>query len=165
MKVLIVGSGGREHALAWKIAQSERVTKIYCAPGNGGTAEICENVPIGFDKIGKLAEYAKENKIDLTIVGPEAPLVAGIVDRFRRGRHVLKPTSEFTVLRCRHVAVDVGLGVDGERSVRQVRRAYDATPVIARRWSYAGPGCCGWIQPGSPWASITAIRMTPVRWI
>lgn len=83
MKILIIGSGGREHALCWKIAQSIRVSKIYCAPGNGGTSEIAENINIGgADEIDKLLEFAKNNAIDLTIVGPENPLANGIVDKF-----------------------------------------------------------------------------------
>ena len=64
MKVLIVGSGGREHALAWKINQSKKVNKIYCAPGNGGTASFCENIDIGYSEIGRLTEFAKSKKID-----------------------------------------------------------------------------------------------------
>ena len=84
MNVLVIGSGGREHALVWKILQSKRVKKVYCAPGNGGTAAICENVPIEYSRIGKLIEFAKSKSIDLTVVGPEAPLVAGIVDRFNQ---------------------------------------------------------------------------------
>ena len=84
MKVLIIGGGGREHALAWKVAQSERVAKVFVAPGNAGTAlEIkVENVAIGAEDISALLEFAKSNVIDLTIVGPEAPLVLGIVDAF-----------------------------------------------------------------------------------
>ncbi|MDR7856707.1 phosphoribosylamine--glycine ligase [Tissierella sp.] len=83
MKILVIGSGGREHALCWKIAQSQRVRKIYCAPGNGGTSEIAENIDINVDEIEKLLNFAIENKIDLTVVGPEMPLVLGIVDRFK----------------------------------------------------------------------------------
>jgi len=83
MKILVIGSGGREHALCWKIAQSERVDKIYAAPGNGGISEIAECVDIKVDDISSLISFAKENSIDLTIVEPEAPLVAGIVDRFK----------------------------------------------------------------------------------
>jgi len=85
MKVLIIGGGGREHALAWKTAQSERVTKIYIAPGNAGTAREakCENVAIAAEDVDGLLKFAQSNKIDLTIVGPEAPLVLGVVDRFR----------------------------------------------------------------------------------
>ncbi|HEX7045590.1 MAG TPA: phosphoribosylamine--glycine ligase [Burkholderiales bacterium] len=84
MKILIVGGGGREHALAWKAAQSSRTSRVYVAPGNAGTAREpkCENVPIAADDIDGLLRFAHTENIDLTIVGPEAPLVAGIVDRF-----------------------------------------------------------------------------------
>jgi phosphoribosylamine--glycine ligase len=84
MKVLVIGSGGREHAIAWKLAQSEEVERIYAAPGNGGTAaeEKCENVNPGEDPEGLIA-FALREKIDLTVVGPEAPLAEGLVDRFR----------------------------------------------------------------------------------
>jgi len=84
MNVLIVGSGGREHALAWKAAQSPKVEKVYVAPGNAGTAQEpkVENVPIGAQDIPSLIHFAKQTQIDLTIIGPEAPLVAGIVDEF-----------------------------------------------------------------------------------
>lgn len=93
MKVLVVGSGGREHALAWKISQSKKVKKVYCAPGNGGTARVAENVPIDSDDISGLAAFAVEKGIDLTVVGPEAPLVAGIVDRFEKeGLKVFGPS-------------------------------------------------------------------------
>jgi phosphoribosylamine--glycine ligase len=85
MKVLIIGGGGREHALAWKVAQSVRVQKVFVAPGNAGTAHEskCENVAIAADDVDGLLKFAQSNKIDLTIVGPEAPLVLGVVDRFR----------------------------------------------------------------------------------
>ena len=82
MKVLIVGSGGREHALAWKLSKSPEVTEIYCAPGNAGIARLATCVTIGADDIAGLKAFALEKQIDLTIVGPEAPLVAGIVDDF-----------------------------------------------------------------------------------
>lgn len=83
MNLLVIGSGGREHALCWKLAQSDRVDKIYCAPGNGGTALVAENVDIAADNIEGLLEFALGKDIDLTLVGPEDPLVLGIVDRFR----------------------------------------------------------------------------------
>lgn len=85
MNVLIVGGGGREHALAWKAAQSQRVERVYCAPGNAGTAreDKIDNVPISADDIESLVEFAKAESIELTIIGPEAPLVNGIVDAFR----------------------------------------------------------------------------------
>jgi len=82
MKVLIVGGGGREHALAWKIAQSPKLTKLYCAPGNAGTAQVAENVDIPAEEVQALLKFAEREAIDLTVVGPEAPLVAGIADRF-----------------------------------------------------------------------------------
>jgi len=93
MKVLIVGSGGREHALAWKVRQSPLVKKIYCAPGNGGTALVAENVPIKETEIHSLADFATTEKIDLTIVGPEQPLVAGITDVFEaKGLKIFGPS-------------------------------------------------------------------------
>jgi len=81
MKVLVVGGGGREHALAWKIAQSPLVEHIYCAPGNAGTASCAENVAIGAEDIDALLDFAVTQAIDLTVVGPEAPLVMGLVDK------------------------------------------------------------------------------------
>ena len=87
MKVLVVGSGGREHALVWKIAQSPRVEKIYCAPGNGGIGQMAECVPIGAMEFDRLADFAQENQVDLTVVGMDDPLVGGIVDVFEE-RHL-----------------------------------------------------------------------------
>ena len=87
MKILIVGSGGREHALAWKIAQSPRAEKIYCAPGNGGTRLVAENVPLAETDIAGLADFAARERIGLTVVGPEVPLTMGIVDEFEK-RHL-----------------------------------------------------------------------------
>ncbi len=84
MKILVIGSGGREHALIWKIKQSPKVKEIFCAPGNGGIGEDALCVDIAADDIAGLLHFAKEKRIDLTIVGPEAPLVAGIVDEFRK---------------------------------------------------------------------------------
>ena len=82
MNVLVVGSGGREHALCWKLSQNRSLGKLYCAPGNGGTSEVAQNVPIDSMDNDALVQFAEENDIGLTIVGPEAPLVNGIVDRF-----------------------------------------------------------------------------------
>src|SRR5207248_5108000 len=83
MKVLVVGNGGREHALAWKLAASPRVQRVFVAPGNAGTAAEAENVAIAADNIGGLLKFVQANSIDLTVVGPEAPLVAGIVGGFQ----------------------------------------------------------------------------------
>ena len=82
MKILVIGSGGREHALVWKIAQSPLVTKVYCAPGNPGIGQIAENVDIKVDDLPELLAFAKREAIDLTVVGPELPLSLGIVDLF-----------------------------------------------------------------------------------
>ncbi len=92
MKVLVVGSGGREHTLCWKISQSKEVEKVYCAPGNGGTRLVAENVDIKANDIDALVEFALKNNIDLTVVGPEEPLVLGIVDRFQeKGLRIFGP--------------------------------------------------------------------------
>src|SRR3989304_3087203 len=95
MKILVIGSGGREHSLVWKISQSPRVEKIYCAPGNGGIGEMAELVPIGPEEIEKLADFATKEKIDLTVVGPELPLTLGIADLFsKRGLRIFGPNRE-----------------------------------------------------------------------
>ena len=92
MKVLVIGGGGREHALVWKLAQSPRVSQIYCAPGNAGIAELAECVPVGATEVAKLLAFAVERGIDFTVVGPEAPLCAGIVDAFlERGLKIFGP--------------------------------------------------------------------------
>ena len=80
MRILIVGSGGREHAIAWALSKSDKVERLYCAPGNAGIAELAECVPIGEDQFEPLTKFAKEHEIDLVVVGPEAPLFAGLVD-------------------------------------------------------------------------------------
>jgi phosphoribosylamine--glycine ligase len=86
MNVLIVGSGGREHALAWKIRQSRRVSRVFVAPGNAGTALDAENVDISAEDVSKLVQFARENRIALTVVGPESPLCRGIVDAFEQAK-------------------------------------------------------------------------------
>ena len=92
MRILVIGSGGREHALVWKISQSARVSKIYCAPGSAAIAELATPVPIGSDPIEPLADFAAKEKIDLTVVGPELPLTLGIVDLFEsRGLRIFGP--------------------------------------------------------------------------
>ncbi len=84
MKILVIGSGGREHALVWKLSQSPSVEKVYCAPGNAGTAIDAENLNIPGEDVGRLIRFVRDHKIDLTVVGPEGPLVAGLADEFRR---------------------------------------------------------------------------------
>src|SRR5216110_1287445 len=82
MKIFVIGGGGREHALAWKLRQSPHTERIFCAPGNAGTAEIGENVAIPASDLEALVRFAKENRVDLTVIGPDDPLAAGIVDLF-----------------------------------------------------------------------------------
>jgi len=99
MKVLIVGSGGREHAIAWKIAQSDKVDQLYCAPGNAGIAEYAECVAIGAMEFDKLVAFAKEKQIDLTVIGMDDPLVGGIVDVFEKeGLRVFGPRKNAAIL-------------------------------------------------------------------
>ncbi len=109
MKVLVVGGGGREHALVWKLAQSPKVTELHCAPGNAGIARLAKCVPISAEDIVALADYAERERIDLTVVGPEAPLCAGIVDEFnQRGLRIFGPTKAAATIEgskvfCRHL--------------------------------------------------------------
>ena len=94
MKVLVVGAGAREHALAWKLRASPQVTELLVAPGNAGTAQVATNVPVGADDVDGLLGLAEERAVDFTVVGPEAPLAAGIVDRFLQAGHLIfGPTS------------------------------------------------------------------------
>jgi phosphoribosylamine--glycine ligase len=95
MKVLVIGKGGREHALVWKLAQSPRAERVWCAPGNAGTAQDGVNVPIEPDEFDKLVRFVRKEKIDLTVVGPEDPLARGLVDHFQKeGLRIFGPTRE-----------------------------------------------------------------------
>jgi phosphoribosylamine---glycine ligase len=106
VKILVIGNGGREHALAWKLKQSPRVEQLFIAPGNPGTATLGTNVPIKSDDIEKLAQFAVEQKIDLTVVGPEIPLTLGIVDEFnRRGLRAWGPSKAAAQLEGSKVAM------------------------------------------------------------
>jgi phosphoribosylamine---glycine ligase len=95
MRILVIGSGGREHALVWKLSQSPKVSKLYCAPGNGGIAELAECVPIEATDVDRLVSFAQQEQIDLTVVGPEASLMAGIANAFaEQGLPIFGPTRE-----------------------------------------------------------------------
>ncbi len=99
MKILVVGGGGREHTLVWKLAQSPRVEHIFCAPGNAGTAEIASNIAISDNDIPGLLAFARENEVGLTVVGPEVPLVQGIVDVFEKADlRIFGPNSQAAIL-------------------------------------------------------------------
>ena len=115
MKVLVVGSGGREHAICWKFSQSKEVTKLFCAPGNAGTAQIAQNIDIKAEDVNALADFAQKEKIDLTFVGPDAAVALGIVDEFNsRGLAILGPTQAAGRLEsskefCKEVMVSAGI--------------------------------------------------------
>ena len=99
MKVLIVGGGAREHTIAWKLAQSPKLTKLYAAPGNAGTALVAENLPVKADDVDGLVKAAKELAVELVVVGPEVPLAAGLVDRLTEtGVPVFGPTRQAAMI-------------------------------------------------------------------
>ena len=99
MKVLVVGSGGREHAIVWKLAQSPKVTKLYCAPGNGGIAELAECVPIKATDIDSMVRFAVEKNIDLTVVAPDDPLAMGMVNALEKaGKRAFGPSAEAALI-------------------------------------------------------------------
>ncbi len=153
MNVLVIGNGGREHALVWKIAQSRRVKRVYCAPGNAGTAADGENVPIAADDIAALARFAKENQVQLTVVGPEAPLAAGIVDAFERERlRIFGPTRDAAELEsskafCKEVLRGASVPTaehhafrDTESAIRFLQEREDMPIVVKADGLAAGKG-------------------------
>ena len=137
MKVLVVGNGGREHALAWKISQSERVTDVYVAPGNAGTAVDAINVPIAASDKQALLQFAQENDIGLTVVGPEAPLVDGIVDSFEAaGLKVFGPSKAAAELEgskvfCKNLLHTANIPT---ATYQSFRNAEDASRYIKERY-------------------------------
>ncbi|MEY2547155.1 MAG: phosphoribosylamine---glycine ligase [Verrucomicrobiota bacterium] len=99
MKILVIGSGGREHALAWKLKQSHEIDQLFCAPGNAGTTQLAENIAVGASDLSGLARFAKQNHVDLTVVGPDDPLAFGIVDLFQQqGLRIFGPNKSATRL-------------------------------------------------------------------
>jgi len=154
MDLLLVGSGGREHALAWKLSQSAQVERIFVAPGNGGTATTvkCENTPIDGGDLAGLLAFAQERAIDLTVVGPEAPLVAGIADRFQAaGLHIFGPlqaaarlegskafSKEF--MQRHHIPTGWARVFDDFDAAVDFVRGLDALPVLKANGLAAGKG-------------------------
>jgi len=130
MKVLIIGGGGREHALAWKIAESPRVDQIFVAPGNAGTAAEVENIHIPADDYQNLLHFAERNNIGLTVVGPEVPLAGGIVDLFEsNGQRVFGPSAaaarlEGSKVFCKQVLIDAGVPTGGHVLFHSAADAY-----------------------------------------
>ncbi|MHB9025197.1 MAG: phosphoribosylamine--glycine ligase [Armatimonadota bacterium] len=153
MNVLVIGSGGREHALVWKLAQSPRVGKVYCAPGNGGTLRQAENIPLPVSDLHGLAAFAKGQGIDLTVVGPEAPLIAGIADRFRReGLRVFGPSAaaaqlEGSKIFFKEIAAQTGIPTaqsevfdDPDTAIAWLERKPDGPWVVKADGNAAGKG-------------------------
>src|SRR5438552_415501 len=149
MRVLVVGGGGREHALCWKLRQSPRLTALYCAPGNAGIARVAECVPVSADDLNKLLRFAREQAIDLTVVGPELPLTMGLVDRFAAaGLRAFGPTAAaarlegskaFTKELLRHARVPTaffGVFTEADDAVRYVNEV--GAPVVVKADGIAG---------------------------
>ncbi|MDO5554651.1 MAG: phosphoribosylamine--glycine ligase [Planctomycetia bacterium] len=144
MNILVVGSGGREHALAWKLKQSPRVEKVFIAPGNAGTEQEGENVPIDALDFPRLIEFAKSNKVGLTVVGPEAPLSAGIVDAFKAaGLKVFGPSKKAAQLEaskvfCKEILVAASVptalyrAFNNERDAVTYLRTLQGMPVVIK---------------------------------
>ena len=145
MKVLIVGSGGREHAIATSVAKSSRVDKIYCAPGNAGIGQIAECVPIGAMEFDKLVAFAKEHQIDLTIIGMDDPLVGGVVDAFEaEGLRVFGPNKAAAILEGSK-AFSKDLMKKYNISINNVVRHYDASRKKCPK-SFMKNNWCKWYE-------------------
>jgi phosphoribosylamine---glycine ligase len=152
MRVLVIGSGAREHALVWKLAHSRRVTQIYAAPGNPGMVPCAECVPFGVTQLTQLADFAERIQIDLTVVGPEVPLVAGIADVFRqRGLHIFGPGAAGAALEgskafAKQLMSEAGIPTAQYRTFTQAQAALDyledhgAPVVIKADGNAAGKG-------------------------
>ena len=149
MRILVIGNGGREHALVWKISQSPRITKIYCAPGSAGIRELAESVAIGPEQIAQLAAFAEKEKIDLTVVGPELPLTLGIADLFEsRGLRIFGPnkaaaqlegskTFAKNLLRANHIPTG-SFGTFTDATVAKTYLAQQKPPYVIKADGLAG---------------------------
>ena len=143
MKVLVIGSGAREHALVWKLAQSRRVTHVYAAPGNPGMLPYAECMPLGVTQLTQLAEVAEQLQVDLTVVGPEVPLVAGIADLFRqRGLRIFGPGAAGAALEgskafAKQLMTEAGIPTAQHRTFTQAQSAFayleeHGVPVVVK---------------------------------
>jgi len=153
MNILVIGNGGREHALAWKIAQSPRADRVFVAPGNAGTAADAENVPIAADDFAALIRFVRQNDVGLTVVGPEAPLVAGIVDAFEaQGLKVFGPSRAAAELEgskvfCKDLlrsadvpSADYHTFDDPDEAINHLRQREDVPVVVKADGLAAGKG-------------------------
>ncbi len=130
MKILVVGGGGREHAITWKLAQSPRVKRLWAAPGNAGIAEVAECVDIAATDIDGLLQFAEQNRVDITVVGPESPLIAGVVDAFEaKGLAIFGPSKDPAQL-------------EGSKAfAKETMRRYNVPTATAQAFSTSGPAC------------------------
>jgi len=163
MRLLVIGSGAREHALVWKLAQSPRMTQIYAAPGNPGMVPYAECVPLNVTQITQLADFAERTRIDLTVIGPEVPLVAGIADLFReRGLRIFGPGAEGAALEgskafAKQLMTWAGIPTAQHRTFTQAQEAFafleehGAPVVVKANGNAAGKG------------AIVALDMTTAR--
>ncbi|MEM6792363.1 MAG: phosphoribosylamine--glycine ligase [Acidobacteriota bacterium] len=144
MKVLVIGSGGREHALCWKLRQSPRLTELYCAPGNPGIAQVADPVPIPAEEVHQLADFAQDLRIDLTVVGPELPLTLGVVDEFAsRGLEIFGPKQQAAELEGSKVfakefmkrhgipTADFGIAHNADEA-REIAAGFGGFPVVLK---------------------------------
>jgi phosphoribosylamine---glycine ligase len=143
MRVLVIGSGAREHALVWKLTQSQRVTTVYAAPGNPGMLAYAECIPLAVNQFAQLADFAERNQVDLTVVGPEVPLVGGIADVFReRGLHIFGPGATGAALEgskafAKQLMTEAGIPTAQHRTFTQAREAFayleeHGVPVVVK---------------------------------
>ncbi len=170
MKVLVVGQGGREHVLTWKLANSPSVEQVFCAPGNAGTADCATNLEIGDADIEKLVEFAKSEQIDLTVVGPEVPLVAGIVDAFlaadltifgpNKAAAQLEGSKAFSkkIMRLANVPTADFQVFDNTEAARYHIEAMDEQPVVIKADGLAaGKGVIVCANKAEAWEAIVSI--------
>ena len=159
MNILVVGSGGREHALAWKISQSSRADKVFVAPGNAGTGLDAENVDISATDIPRLLEFAKQNDVGLTVVGPEAPLAAGIVDAFQSEKlRIFGPTKSAAELEaskvfCKNLLRSADIPTADFEVFRSAESATRATSRIA---IHRIPKTCRSLSKRMAWRQVRA---------
>ena len=174
MRVLVIGSGAREHALVWKLAQSRRVTTIYAAPGNPGMLAYAECVPLAVNQFAQLADFAERNQVDLTVVGPEVPLVGGIADVFReRGLHIFGPGATGAALEgskafAKQLMTEAGIPTAQHRTFTQAREAFayleeHGAPVVVKAdGNAAGKGAIVALDMPTAYAAVQQMMVEHV---
>jgi phosphoribosylamine--glycine ligase len=176
MKILVIGGGGREHALVWKLAQSDKVEKIYCAPGNAGTAmeAKCENLAISAEDIDALVAWAKVYRPHLTVIGPEVPLIEGIVDRWPEGLRIFGPEKlsaqiEGCKVFAKKMMTGLGIPTAAWKSFSDVEAAVDFLEnKTDRPWVVKAPGACagkGVIVCSNRKEAIAAVDLVAAKYL